>query len=94
MTDAQVLDGVARAKRAYKSAETKARREYAEEKKRVFAFFGSSDVERAARENALLRAESYLDAKLAAARITLINKLEALRAVAGEWADLVPVVRA
>lgn len=93
MTDQQVLAAVDRAKRAFKTAETKAQRRFYKEREEARNFFGSSDVEQAARHNAIHRAEAVLDNELSTARIRLIDALEDLRERAGEWADLVPRVR-
>ena len=93
MNDGHVLDEVAAAKRACKSTETTANRRLAAEKIRVRSFFvdSDSDVERAAKHNAIKRAEAAFDETMSAAKI--IDRLETLRVRAGEWADLVPVVR-
>jgi len=93
MSDKEVLMGIDKAKRTFKTAETKAARKYLLAKQKAFGFYGSTDVEQAARHNALQRARSVLDTETSRARIVLIDTLEKLRLRAGEWADLVPVVR-
>ena len=95
MTDKQVLDAVARAKRAHRTAETKAQRKAVRERKKVHALFSGAqdDVGRAARHNQLHRIDAVLDADLAIARVRLVDSLEETRARAGEWAELVPLVR-
>ena len=93
MTDGQVLDAVAAAKRAYKSAETIANRRFTSAKKHAEQFFGNDDVERAAKHNALKRAEAELIENLNRAKIRFIDRLEFIRERAKQWADLVPMVR-
>ena len=93
MTDRDVLTGVEKARRKFKSAETKAAKKYSQAKQKAFGFYGSTDVEQAARHTALQRAQAVLDSEVSQARVSLIDALEKLRTRAGEWADLVPVVR-
>jgi len=93
MSDKDVLIAVDKARRIFKTSETKATKKYSTAKQKAFEFYGSSDVEQAARHNALQRAQAVLDAETSRARIVLIDTLEKLRMRAGEWADLVPVVR-
>ncbi len=94
MNDGQVLNEVAAAKRGFKTAETRARKQLSTAKKEATDFFANADdVGRAARHNAIKRAEAAHDEALARARIRLIDRLEDLRARAGDWADLVPRVR-
>jgi hypothetical protein len=92
MTDRDVWTGVEKAKRRFKSAETKATKKYSTAKKKAFGFYGSTDVEQAARHNVLQRAQAVLNAETSQARVVLIDTLEKLRSQAGDWADLVPVV--
>ena len=94
MTDSDVLNGIDKAKKAYKTACTKARRELMTAKDKAMSFFADADdVTRAARHNTLKRAELACDSKLNDARIKYIDRLEKIRNVAGAWADLVPKVR-
>ncbi len=94
MNDGQVLDAVAVAKRSYKRAEAAATRKFQTVTDKAEAFFnGRDDVERAAKHNAIKRAEAEYEVAVNRARITLIDRLESLRERAGEWADLVPRVR-
>lgn len=96
MTGAEVYKVIDNAKRALKTAETKARRYHKAAVDEAWRFFGNSpatDVERAAKHNAIKRADATLDADMADARIAYIDKIEKLRERAGEWADLVPRVK-
>ena len=94
MTDSDGLNGIDKAKKAYKTACTNARRELMTAKAKAMSFFADADdVTRAARHNTLKRAELVCDSKLNDARIKYIDRLEKIRNVAGAWADLVPKVR-
>jgi hypothetical protein len=92
LTDTEILDLVAKAKRYRKAAETRAYREYNLEKKRIWEFWvgGTDDVGRAAQRNAMRRAEIVLANKLDAARDRYQQRLDEARANAGKWAELVP----
>lgn len=57
MTDGEVLAAVQRARSSYRAAVTRANRRRDAAIAEAFAFFGSSDVEQAARGNAIQRAE-------------------------------------
>jgi hypothetical protein len=92
MTDSAVLNAVSRAKRAYKTALTKARRAFVAAKERAMKIDTSYDVDRAHRDCELRRAELAQETADIAARIRLIDRLEEIRWCAGEWADLVPTV--
>lgn len=62
-------------------------------KDEALSFFGTTDdVERAARSNAIRRAEITFENEINKARALLIERLGAIRASAGQWADLVPSV--
>ncbi len=91
--DHEIHAAVDAAKRARKSAETKAQRTFEAAKNRALTFFGSTDVERAARTNAIRRAQVELEQQLDAARAKYNATLETIRARAGQWADLVPAAR-
>ena len=93
MTDTDVWHGIESAKRKFKAAETRAEKKFSLAAQRAFKFYGFTDIEQASRQNALQRARAVSDAEISKARISLIDALENLRARAGEWADLVPIVR-
>ena len=91
MTDRQVLVAVDTAKRALKSAETKAARALQAALSRAFTFFtGASDVEQAARANAIKRAERDYEIAVTRARQQYYVRLDEIRSYAGVWADMVP----
>jgi hypothetical protein len=92
MTDAQVLDAIEKIQRANKTAETRAGRRYAASQVAAFRFYGSSDVEQAARHNYLRRAGLEHEQSDRKRRITRADRLQELRSKAGSWADLVPTV--
>lgn len=94
MTDRDVLNSIDKAKKAYKTACTKARRELMTARDKAMSFFADADdVTMAARHNTLKRAELVCDSKLNDARVKYIDRLEKIRNVAGTWAELVPKVR-
>jgi len=90
MTDGDVLDAMAKAKKTLKIAETKARRKFEKEKQRALAFFDADDVGRAARHNAIRRAEVLESSEMSRAQDGYRRRLEEIRRGAGVWADLVP----
>jgi hypothetical protein len=91
MTDTDVHAEVAKIKKVLRMKETKAQRAYQQEKDACFAQFGSTDVEQAARSCGMSRVKTVLSKKLTLARDEYQQRLDDLRARAGEWADLVPV---
>lgn len=94
LTDGQVWNAIDRAKRAFRSAETKANRKAQRAMQRAIERYDARyDLEKASRENAIARAEAIQHIELETALVKYVDKLEAVRANAGEWADLVPVVR-
>ena len=93
MTDTEVLQAVDKAKRSFKSAETKATRKRSLAREKAFSFFGSTDVEQAARANAVRRAQLEFEQDLNAAQAKYRDAMEILRLRAGRWSDLVPTVR-
>ena len=91
LSDAAVHDEIDRIRRAYKSAETRARNVYSAENTRIFSYFhDNDDVTRAARANALQRAAITLSESLDQAFEKRAKALRDLRLRAGAWADLVP----
>jgi hypothetical protein len=92
MTDTEVWNAIEKIQRANKTAETKARRKHHVAKAHAWSFFGQSDVEQAARSNALRRSEIELERSERKRRITRADRLQELRSKAGRWADLVPMV--
>jgi hypothetical protein len=90
MSDAEVLRSVARAKTAHKAARTRAERAFNTAANEAFARFGSSDVELAARQNTIKRLAAVQDQARTDADQAYRQRIEAIRSVAGIWADLVP----
>jgi vacuolar-type H+-ATPase subunit H len=91
MSDAEVNKAVKAARTALKAAETKAQKALNKATQEAFERFdGSVDVERAARENAIKRAQRAAEDSMRKARETYNKKLDDLRSEAGQWADLVP----
>jgi formiminotetrahydrofolate cyclodeaminase len=90
MTDSEVIDAVQKAQRAYASAVTRAKRAHQRVASAAFSFFGSTDVEQAARNNAIHRAELTRSEAIERASDGRRAALAAIRANAGAWADLVP----
>ena len=90
MSDAEVLRAVTRTKTAYKAARTKAERVFRVAADAAFAQFGSTDVELAARHNAVKRASAAQEQARTDADRMYRQRIEAIRSVAGIWADLVP----
>ena len=90
MTDSEVNDAVRSARSAYKAAVTRANRAHKRAAASLFAFFGSTDVEQAARNNAVHRAELARSEAIERAQEKYRAALAEIRANAGVWADLVP----
>jgi hypothetical protein len=90
MTDSEVIDAVQKALRAYASAVTCANRAHQRAGSAAFSFFGSTDVEQAARNNAIQRAELMRSEAIELAADKRRVALAAIRANAGAWVDLVP----
>lgn len=91
LSDREILDAVSAAKKALKAAETRAQRQSHKLTEQAFdKFDGADDVGRAARENAILRAQRKASEAMSKARRTYNQKLEDLRAKAGPWGDLIP----
>lgn len=89
MTDTEVLNAVQRARSAYKSAVTRANKRYNAAANEAFTFFGSTDVEQAARANAIQRADKERWETINKAEVKLRVTLADIKARAGMWADLV-----
>ena len=89
MTDTEVLNAVQRARSTYKSAVTRANKRYNVAANDAFAFFGSTDVEQAARRNAIQRADKERWETINKAEVKLRVTLADIKARAGMWADLV-----
>lgn len=92
MTDTEVLDAVQEVQRAYTSAVARANRAHQRAVSAAFSFFGSTDVEQAARNNAVQRAELARSEAMERARDKRRHALAAIRGAACAWADLVPEV--
>lgn len=90
-TDADVHREVTAAKRARDTVVTRASRRFNVAKREAFRVFGSTDVEQAARSNAIARAERDRDAVTAAAETRYQKRLADIRQNAGEWSSLVPL---
>ena len=90
MTDSEVIDAVQKARRAYASAVMRANRAHQRAAKAAFSFFGSTDVEQAARNNAIHRAELTRSEAIERAADKCRAALEAIRINACALADLVP----
>lgn len=91
MTDTEVHAAVAKAKRRYKAARTKAQNIRNKEVKAAQEFLRSSDdVTRAALMNAIARADNRLLIEERDAQKVYEIALDHLRGDAGQWADLVP----
>jgi formiminotetrahydrofolate cyclodeaminase len=90
MTDSKVLDAVQKARRSYASAVTRANRAHKRATSAAFSFFGSTDVEQAARNNAIQRAELTRSKAIERAADRHRATLAAIRLSAGAWAFLVP----
>jgi hypothetical protein len=90
MNDTEVLVELGRIERAFKASVTRARRKFNQVKADAFRSYGSSDVEQAARENAMRRAELEERRALDAAYATRFRRRSELRERASEWSDLVP----
>jgi hypothetical protein len=92
MTDSKVLDAVQKARRSYASAVTRANRAHKRATSAAFSFsfFGSTDVEQAARNNAIQRAELTRSKASERAADRHRATLAAIRLSAGAWAFLVP----
>ena len=90
MTDTEVHDLVAKARRAYKSARTRANTRYNHAANEALARFGSTDVEQAARSCAVRRADQARWNAINAAETKYLTALAEIRMRAGLWADLVP----
>lgn len=92
MTDKQVLDAIEKIQRSSKASQRLSERRYGAAQVHAFRFYGSSDVEQAARSNYLRRVELELENRETKRRTLRARRLEELRAQAGEWSDLVPSV--
>lgn len=90
MTDSEVIDAVQKVQRAYASAVARANRAHQRAASAAFSFFGSTDVEQAARNNAIQRAELMRSEAIERAADKRRSALAAIRINAGAWADLVP----
>ena len=90
MSDAEVLDLVAKARRAYKSAFTRANKRYNVAANEAVVSFGSTDVEQAARSCAIRRADRARWDAITAAETKYRTALVEIKMRAGMWADLVP----
>lgn len=80
MSDAEVLDLVAKARRAYKNVAAN----------EAVVSFGSTDVEQAARSCAIRRADRARWDAITAAETKYLTALAGIRMRAGLWADIVP----
>lgn len=89
MTDAEVLNAVKTIRASHKRAATVIAKRLASRRQEIFAQFGSSDVEQASRGMALRKAESEAEEAQRRADLTCTEALSRIRAIAGEWADLV-----
>ncbi len=92
MTDTDVMNEVQRAQRAYASAVVRARRICQRATRAAFSFFGSTDVEQAARSNVIQRAEWTRSEAIERAANQRRAALAAIRVRAGVWVDLIPEV--
>ena len=92
MTDREVLEQIARVKRAHKTALTRAATWEAQETKKAWTFFrgADTDVEQTNRENALARIAQNVEKRLFRAQSNYEERLSEIRREAGEWIDLVP----
>jgi hypothetical protein len=90
MTDTDVLREIDKLRRAERAAMTKAKRQRVKATREAFSRFGSSDVEQAARSNAVQRAETREAKHYNQALARYLERRESLRARAGQWAELVP----
>ena len=92
MTDAEVITEVDAARHERQRAEARAQHARMVADKKIWEHLGRAqdDVGRAARGCALRRAEAACEVALRAAYAVWAGKMEALRARAGEWYDLVP----
>ena len=89
MTDTEVLAAIAKVKATRKRKETLANKKAKAAKDKAFSFFGSSDVEQAARNNAIQRAELEAADLLKVAQEEYERSMDDIRGRAGEWADIV-----
>lgn len=89
-SDFAVLMAVKTVKALHKRALTRAETERRWAIDAAFRHFGSTDVEQAARNNALARADRDYGAAIEKAAQRLRDRLDDIRSRAGEWADLVP----
>lgn len=93
MTNTEVHVAVAKAKRRYKAAMTKARNGRNKEVKAAREFLRSTDdVTRAALMNSIARADNRLFVEERDAQKVYEIALDHIRGGAGQWADLVPRV--
>lgn len=92
MTDSMVNDAVRKAMAAYKAALTRANRAHQCAADAAISSFGSTDVEQAARNCAMRRAEIARAQAVDNATNKRRATLAGIRARAGVWADLVPEV--
>jgi hypothetical protein len=89
MTDTDVLNAVQKARTAFKAATTRANKRYNVAADEAFTFYGSTDVEQAARNNTIQRADRERWDTIKKAEIKLRATLADIKAKAGMWADLV-----
>jgi hypothetical protein len=91
VTERQIHIEIERIRRAYKLAVTRSAKKRHVERCFCFARYTSGDdVERAARNNELARIDARDNESVSEARTRYHARLDALRARAGEWSDLIP----
>ena len=90
--DYEILMAVQTVKALYKRALTRAEQGRKHAIDAAFKHFGPTDVEQAARANAVRRAERAYGEAVEKAALNLRTRLADIKARAGEWADLVPNV--
>jgi hypothetical protein len=88
--DYEVLMAVQLLKALHKRALTRAESTRKKSIDQAFRHFGPTDVEQAARSNAIRRAELAYGEAVEKAHRNLRSRLASIKADAGEWADLVP----
>jgi hypothetical protein len=89
-SDFEILMAVQTVKGLYKRALTRAETERKRAIDHAFKHFGPTDVEQAARSNAVRRAERAYGEAVDKAAVNLRTRLADIRARAGQWSDLVP----
>ena len=88
--DYEVLMAVQTVKALYKRALARAESGRKKAVDAAFQHFGPTDVEQAARSNAIRRAERAYGEAIDKAAMNLRTRLADIKARAGEWAELVP----